>query len=229
MSSPHPVQLVVRPPRRPARRRTVWFATWAIAVFIAAGFAAPAGAADGQVTYGDVRAHFEAFEGGGAVVFFKAGPPAADVAAPANLFEHSIRPFPGSAWDGASFCDTDWHLLVIAISAAAVEGEPKVTREEGVAILEPTSVDLYLDGALLTDTERTPIKRLVQSLALLDDGTIVEVFDGWWFQTGAFFGPGELAVGPHTFSATVTDPVFGTFVGDPITFHIDAAGTGSCT
>jgi hypothetical protein len=206
----------------------LWFATSAIAVFIAAGFTAPAGAADGKVTYGDVRAHFEAFEGGGAVVFFKAGPPAADVAASANLFEHSIRPFPGSAWDGASFCDTDWHLLVLAISVAGLEGEPKVTREEGVAMLEPTSVDLYLDGALLTDTERTPIKRLVQSLALLDDGTIVEVFDGWWFQTGAFFGPGELAVGQHTFSATVTDPEFGVFVGEPITFHIDAAGTGSC-
>ena len=180
-----------------------------------------------MVTEGDVRAHFEAFKGGGAVVFSKAGPPAADVAAPANPLEHGIRPFPGSPWDGASFCETDWHLLVVALVIGALEGQPKVTREDGVAFLEQTTDDLILDGKLL-NTERTAIKRLLHSRVVLEDGTIVEISDGWWFQTGAFFGPGELTVGPHTFSLRSAHPEFGVFVGDPITFHIDAAGTGSC-
>jgi hypothetical protein len=83
------------------------------------------------VTEGDVRAHFQAFEGGGAVVFRKVGPPAAVSAAPANLLEHGIRPFPGpdSPWDGAHFCETDWHLLVAALTIGSADGEPDITRQ----------------------------------------------------------------------------------------------------
>jgi hypothetical protein len=176
------------------------------------------------VTFGDVRAQFRAGEVAGGVIFFRAAPPAFNVAAPANIFEHSIRPLP--LWEGRSYCETDWHLLVLAILTGALEDEPKISRQEGVAELGPVTVDLYLDGALLTNTERTPIKRLVQSVTG-DDGGLAVIFDGWWHQTGAFFGPGDLAVGPHTLSATVTDPD-GVDVGEPITFFIDAAGTGSC-
>jgi hypothetical protein len=177
------------------------------------------------VTQGDVEAQFQALEGGGTVVFLRAGAPAREVAAPANLLENSIRPLP--LWDGRSYCEADWHLLVLAISHAAGEGEPKIPRQEGEAVLEPTLVDLFLDGDQLTDTERTSIRRLIQALTIDDNGTIRAVFDGWWFQTGAFFGPDELAVGPHMLSATVTNPE-GVFDVAPITFHIDAAGTGSC-
>jgi hypothetical protein len=179
-----------------------------------------------RVTRGDVRAQFEASEGGGLVVILRTGLPGAAVAAPANLFEHSIRPF--GLWNGRHFCDTDWHLLVFAEIVAAGEGEPRITREEGEAVLEPRSVDLYLDGTRLTDTERTSIRRFIQGLALQDDGTFRRISDGWWFQTGAFFRPGELAVGPHTFSTTTTEPGTDDFVVGPITFHVDAAGTGSC-
>jgi hypothetical protein len=176
------------------------------------------------VTYGDVRAQFRAGEVAGAVIFFRSAPPAFNVAAPANTLEHSIRPLP--LWEGRSYCATDWHLLVIANGIGVLEGEPKISRQEGVAFLTPVSVDLFLDGALLTNTERTPIKRLVQSLAVID-GAFAVIFDGWWDQTGAFFGPGELAVGPHTLSATFSGPDGVDPVG-PITFFIDAAGTGSC-
>jgi hypothetical protein len=185
----------------------------------------PVDARPDEVTYGDVRAQFRAGEVAGGVIFFRAAPPAFNVAAPANTLEHSIRPLP--LWEGRSYCETDWHLLALAILTGAFEGEPKISRQEGVAALEPVSVDLSLDGTLLTNTERTPIKRLVQSLTVGDDGAFAVIFDGWWHQTGAFFGPGDLAVGPHTLSATVTDPD-GVDVGDPITFFIDAAGTGSC-
>jgi hypothetical protein len=182
------------------------------------------------VTQGDVRAQFQTFEGAGAVILLRGlfggtGLPAIG-APPANLLEHSIRPFE-QLWDGRHFCETDWHLLVIAIIAAPDEGEPQLPREEGEAILEAASVDLNLDGTRLTNTETTAITRLIRNVRIDEAGTIRELADGWWFQTGAFFGPGKLAVGPHTFSVTVTNPE-GVFDVGPITFHIDAAGTGSC-
>jgi hypothetical protein len=180
-----------------------------------------------RVTQGDVRGQFETFEGAGAVILFGGtGSPAANLAPPANLLEHSIRPF--SLWDGRHYCETDWHLLVIAIVRAAREGEPQITHGEGEAFLEPRSVDLDLDEERLTETERTSIRHLIHSLTVDEDGTFIDIFDGWWFQTGAFFRPGQLAVGPHTFSATITGPA-GVFEEGPITFHIDAAGTGSCS
>ena len=185
----------------------------------------PADARPDTVTYGDVRAQFRAGETAGGVIFFRAALPAFANAAPANTLEHSIRPLP--LFEGRSYCETDWHLLVLANGTGVREGEPKISRQEGVAFLTATSIDLYLDGVLLTDTERTPVKRLVQSLAVDENGAIVVIFDGWWDQTGAFFGPGELPVGPHTLSATVTAPD-GVFPVAPITFFIDAAGTGSC-
>jgi hypothetical protein len=178
------------------------------------------------VTQGDVRAQFEGGDGAGLVVILRTGLPGAAVAAPANLFEHSIRPF--GLWNGRHYCDTDWHLLVFAEIEAALEGEPRTTREQGVAVLERRSVDLYLDGTRLTNTQRTSIRQFIQGLAIQDDGTFREVSHGWWFQTGAFFRPGELPVGPHTFSTTTTEPGTPDFVNGPITFHIDAAGTGSC-
>jgi hypothetical protein len=182
--------------------------------------------ASDRVTLGDVRAHFQAFEGAGTLIFTRAGEPAASLAAPSNPLEHAIRPF--GFWDGLSFCEEDWHLLALTQTIAALEGEPKITRAEGEAFLEPLVVDLLLDGELVTDTERTPIKRLIQALQFNQGGTVEVVSGGWWFQTGAFFGPGELAVGPHTLSARTTDPQSGVSEAGPITFHIDASGTGSC-
>lgn len=191
--------------------------------------ASPAAAApDDEITRGDVVAHFQASEGAGGVIDAVAGPPAADHAGPAAFFSHAIRPFTGFPWDGSSVCEDDWQLLVLAAIVGVFEGEPPVPRQLGVSILEPLTVDLYLDGIRLTDTEQTPIKRLITSITQTEDGTIVEITDGWWFQTGAFRAPGELAIGSHTFGAVITDPVFGEFVLDPITFEVDASGTGSC-
>jgi hypothetical protein len=188
--------------------------------------ASPA-AADDDITYGDVRAHFQASEGAGSMIDLLAGPPASELAGPATFFSHGIRPFAGTPWDGSSVCEEDWQLLLFAVIAAALEGEPAVSRTEAEALLAPVTVDLYLDGTRLTDTEGTPIKRLVLGIAGID-GDIVEVTDGWWVQTGAFRAPGALAVGTHTFGAAVVIPDVGEFVLDPITFEVDPAGTGSC-
>ena len=206
--------------------RTAFSAVVCATVIACHGLASPA-AADEDVTYGDVVAHFQASEGAGSLIDLLAGPPAAEVAGPAAFFEHGIRPFPGSPWDGSSVCEEDWQLLVFALIVAALEDEPAVSRTIGVRILEPLTVELYLDGVRLSDTERTPIKRLMSSIALFD-GQVVEVHDGWWTQTGVFRAPGELAVGTHAFSVVVIDPEFGEFPLDPITFEVDASGTGSC-
>src|SRR5918995_6124745 len=122
-----------------------------------------------RVNRGDVRAQFEAFESAGAVILirglFSGSGFSAVGAPPANLFEHSIRPFP--PWNGRHFCEMDWHLLVFADVALPREGE-RIPREEGEAVLESSSVDLYLDGTRLTDTERTSIRQLIQAIVIDD-------------------------------------------------------------
>lgn len=210
------------------RRRPALLGALIGALLLVPFAAANPAAADDEITYGDVVAHFQASEGAGGVIDTHAGPPASDRAGPAVFLSHGIRPFVGFPWDGSSVCEEDWQLLVLAAIVGALEGEPAVPRDVGVAILEPLTVDLYLDGTRLTDTVETPIKRLMTSITQAEDGTIVEITDGWWFQTGAFRAPGELAVGSHTFGAVFTDPVFGEFVLEPITFEVDASGTGSC-
>ena len=129
--------------------------TLAIGAGLALTLALPAGASPDRVTYGDVRAHFQAGEGGGSVVFFL-GTPASVRAAPAALFEHGTRPFPGGPWDGASFCEEDWHLLVIADLIGALEGEPKIKRQDGAAFLDGVEVELYLDRDEIPTPNRPP-------------------------------------------------------------------------
>ena len=191
-------------------------------------FIARPAAADDEITYGDVLSHFQAAEGAGSVIDQFAGPPAADLAGPATFFAHGIRPFVDFPWNGSSVCEDDWQLLVLSLIVGALEGDPPVKRDVGVAMLAPTTVDLYLDGTRLEDTERSPIKRLISGIAALEDGTIVEVTDGWWMQTGAFRAPGELAIGSHTFGAVIAIPDVGEFALDEITFSVDASGMGSC-
>jgi hypothetical protein len=183
------------------------------AASVVVALAVPAAASPDSVTEGDVRAHFQAGEGAGALLF-SIPTPAATLAAPANLFEHGIRPFPGSPWEGAHFCEDDWQLLVIA------ELEPSR------ADLVPVTVELRLDGVLL-ETETTAPKR--QKEGLFNDGGVLIPISGWWFQqTGAFFAPGELAVGSHEYGATFVVPGVGVFPIPRITIHIDAAGQGAC-
>jgi hypothetical protein len=89
-------------------------------------------------------------------------------------------------------------------------------------------MELYLDGNLLTNTETSAIKRQPDGL-LNDGGILIPIHSGWFEQTGAFFGPGQLTVGAHSFSATVVVPGFGEFPIPPITFHIDGSGAGACS
>lgn len=197
------------------------FLTLLVLVGLVVASAAPAGAAkNDRVTYGDVRAMFQTAEGGGSVAF-QTGTPAM-FAAPADIFDHSIRPFPFSPWDGRHVCEDDWQLLVLAL----FDGTPdrSYSHRDAAAILGTSSIELVLDGTVLTDAQRTALKRFKSTF----NNDIVE---GYWYQEGVFYAPGELAVGPHTFSATFDIPFFGLFgegFGGPITFYVDASGTGVC-
>ena len=196
-----------------------------LAATVLLALASPVGATNpDRVTRGDVESHFQAAEAGGAIVSML-GTPASTTAAPAFVLTNGIRPFVGSPWDGASFCEDDWHLLVIA-NLAAVEDEP-IAHDLGSRFLASSTTELTLDGTVIAETERTAIKHFPGGIAVDDLGNIFEVQEGWFDQTGAFYAPGELSVGPHTFEATAVTPFF-TFKAGPITFYIDESGTGVC-
>src|SRR3954464_3238481 len=63
------------------------------------------------ITRGDAQAVFHAFGNGGRAVLAHSR---TAEGAPADVTgsHGSIRPFAGSAWDGAHFCATDWHVIL---------------------------------------------------------------------------------------------------------------------
>ena len=88
------------------------------------------------------------------------------------------------------------------------------------ALLQGIEVEWVLDDEVIEETERTPIKHFLEPER-------VGMEKAFGFQDGAFMAPGEMIVGGHTLLANVTDP-FGTFTLGPITFNVDATGTGAC-
>ena len=143
--------------------------TLAIVVALSAAMALPAGAGNDRVTYGDVSAHFQTAEGGGAVAF-QTGT-LAGFSAPGNIFDHSIRPFPGSPWDGRHICEDDWHLLAIAL----FDGSPdrSYSRTDFDALVQGLTVDLILDGTVLSEPNqqyRSGLSRLSTTTSLRGTG-----------------------------------------------------------
>lgn len=164
--------------------------------------ATPASADPGRVTKGDVRAHFQTSH-------------SAD-ARPNTLFEGGIRPFPFSPWDGGHFCVDDWHVLVLAVW---IPEEFLAETNKGIRDqLDATSVDLILDGDTISDTERTAFKPL-----FVDEGKK----SNFYYETGAFYEPGALTVGLHTFKAVFHVPGFD-FEFGPIEFTIDDSNGPAC-
>ena len=192
--------------------------TLVIVVALSVAVALPAGARNDRVTYGDVRGHFQTAEGGGAVSF-QTGTPAG-FSPGGNIFDHSIRPFPGSPWDGRHVCEDDWHLLAIALFDGSTDRS--YTRAEFAAGGEGATIDLILDGNTLSDTETTVPKRFKSTFNN-------DILEGYWVQIGAFLGPDDLAVGSHTFAASIDLPAGPySWVEGPITFYVDASGSGVC-
>lgn len=161
------------------------------------------------VTYGDVRAQFEAVETGGAVIRSNKG--FDTTIPPAGPFYNSIRPIK-PFFDGLRYCEMDWHLVTIAYLA-----EPGFD-----GVLEETQYTFIIDNVPTPAVETTVVKTIVEPESFgLPAGSI-------WRAWGIFYAPGALSVGKHSLTGFSTDPVFGTIRADRITFSIDPAGSGAC-
>ena len=110
-----------------------------------------------RISRGDVQATFSAFATAGRVILSHDNS-SVNNASPANLFDGSIRPVPGTPWDGGHFCVDDWHVLLLAIF---VGGDQSYTRQEAVSYLSATSLDFIVDGESIS-TDQTPIKRFLE-------------------------------------------------------------------
>lgn len=182
------------------------------------GLAVPAAGGPDRITYGDARSQFNASTTGGRVIQFGNQTPAVIHASPLVTIGSGpgVRPFPGGPWDGASFCVDDWHVM---LSAFFDGGDQSFKLQDALDSLGTVEIEWTLDGQVITETERTPIKRFLEP-----EGFGFERAYG--FQDGFFVAPGELSVGSHSLQMTIdpdTDPL--TF---EITFNIDASGTGAC-
>lgn len=196
------------------RRRAGAIVVATVALILAV--ASPAWARE-PVTYGDVRAQFEAVGTGGAVIFTNKGFETA--IPPASPFLHSIRPIK-SFFDGRRYCELDWHLVTITLGGSA-EAFAVSTTQEARAIIENTQVTFKIDNVPVPAQESTAVKTFLNSLL---GGVPGESF---WRAWGNFYAPAVLPVGSHSLSGSVTSPI-GSFRLDRITFHIDPAGQGAC-
>ena len=186
-------------------------------VLVVLGFSVKAvSATPNRISRGDVTATFNAFTTAGRVILSHDNS-SVDNASPANLFDGSIRPFPGSAWDGGHFCVDDWHVLVLALFNG---GDQSYTKQEAVSILSPITMDFIIDGVSLA-TDQTPIKRFLEPEAFGFE-------KAFGFQEGVIMAPGELGVGEHAFVVVIEDPILGTRQLS-IQFFIDSSDSETCT
>ena len=179
-----------------------------VAVLLVA-MAGPATARD-RVTYGDVRAHFQAAESAGALIFER-GEPNLFHSAPANLFAHSLRPL--VFWNNTRYCELDWQLVVLAL----------LEEKKDKGILKTASVTFEVDGSATAMPKSTAIKPYLGTFVQLPEPAV-------WRQWGVFYAPGDLEarVAPNTLSAVAHFPDFGDFPLPALDFFIDEAGTGAC-
>ena len=181
-----------------------------VAIIGVAMLAAPLPAVARQaVTYGDVRAQFEAVETGGAVIRSNKG--FETTIPPADALQHSIRPI-APFFEGRHYCVLDWQLITLAI----------FFPPELKGLAAETEYTFIIDKVPTPAMETTAVKTLLNP----------EFFglpQGWWWRAwGILSAPGALSVGRHSLAGSSTDPVFGTIKDPKITFYIDSAGEGAC-
>ncbi len=161
---------------------------------------------------GDAQAVLNAFGNGGLAVLLHSktaqGAPAQGVAGKVG-----IRPFADSPFDGAHYCELDWHTILIA----DIEEGP---RQEAAAIIADQSYAFTLDGASIPVTQ-TPVKRF------LNPG-VFGLDDAYYSQWGRVMAPSELTPGQHTLDVTGTNAAGDVVYTDGITFFVDPAGSGTC-
>jgi len=169
-----------------------------------------------RITQGDARAVLNAFGTGGRVITAKGH---TVEASPADFqgSHGSIRPFPGSAWDGRHFCAEDWHVIVVAWFDG---GDASFDRQRAEEVIAPVTISFTLDGAPL-ETTRTPIK--------IFHNPPPQFERAWYFQQGRIMSPDDLSVGEHQVSYTLAHTPDPSDEGtEGITFFIDPAGSDAC-
>lgn len=125
---------------------------------------------------------------------------------------------PGSPWDGAHFCQDDWHVL---LQGDIEGGDASFTQQDAQNIINGLKMVLTLDGSPLHTTQTATMPFLNPA------GHGLTVQNAWWFQVGEFFPPNSLSVGQHQLDVSLSDPT-GLIYQQSTTFFIDAAGTGGC-
>jgi hypothetical protein len=169
-----------------------------------------------RVTKGDAEAVLHAFTNAGRVIRRKAN---VKSGTPADLkLTATIRPLtgPGLPFDGRHYCAEDWHVILVALIFG---GDKSITHQDAADALDPAVLTFTLDNVVL-QTERGAIKRFL-------DPAPFGLEEAYAFQQGRVMSPQELAVGSHSLTLKVEDPVDGVSE-DGITFLIDAPGTGAC-
>jgi hypothetical protein len=171
--------------------------------------------ANDRVSRGEAQAVLNAFPSAGRIIRRKQ---TVIRGAPADPgFKASIRPFPGTVFDGRHYCAEDWHVIVVAEIDG---GDRSYSRQDADSFLGQVTVSFRLDSnPLLSD--RSSIRRFG------DPGSFVPGWqEAYFFQQGTLMEPSSLTVGKHTVSYTETSPS-GVYT-EGIDFFIDPAGQGAC-
>ena len=168
-----------------------------------------------RISRGVVEAVLHAFTTGGRVVLLRTSDTSGFHAAPAELFEGSIRPFPGSPWDGGRFCVDDWHVILIALFDG---GDSSYKMKDAQERFSNVNITFTLDGEPLS-TDRTSVKRFLKP-----ESFGLDVAYG--FQEGKILSPDELGVGIHKLNVIVSPPE--TFEGE-IDFYVDPSDSTTCS
>ena len=126
---------------------------------------------------------------------------------------------PAAGWNGRHLCSLDWHVISVAAVEGNAAGQSR-TNEEIFDALSQRDADIKLDGALL-DTTRTSARRTTNP----ENRGLVEAFD---FQEGRIMAPEDLSVGQHSVQLIGNRTGQPPMVMPPVTFFIDAPGTGTC-
>lgn len=179
-----------------------------------------------RVTRGDAQAVFESLEGAGWAIRFSNG---RLEGAPAQFFpEDLVRIAPLVAFfDGQHYCALDWHVIHLALIWGNEPGFPHLTNSEIRDTLADWSLEFVLDGATI-QTESTVPKRMMHP-EIFGEHLVGE--EAYFVSHGRIVAPEDLSVGPHTLLVHSVPPSSAELPpGDlgPITFHIDAPGTGVC-
>jgi hypothetical protein len=169
-----------------------------LALILAATLATTASAAtaQGRVTRGQVVAAFQARTTGGYLNLNRGH----TIAAPVRGFQHGRISF----FSDGTYCAADWHYLGVTLLGPG--GHAAAT-----GYLRATSVAFWIDGAPVTKTMQTAIKRFV------GPGTAGD----WGISRGSLLPPGSLSAGPHTLHTRIVTPDGGaedleaTFTLDP--------------